>query len=288
MITRSNFTTPAGAQLPYLVTGSGPRHMIYVPGAGDGLASADQLRERMSWWLKGRGEYFRILYVGRRTGLTPQVGLEEQARDIAALLEHLDWPTSLLEGQSAGGALAQQLAVVAPERVGALALSSTMGWLDEAARAQVTQWLELLEAQDWERFFSSMVGHFWSDARSLNLQPFRRLLTRLATPRDPSRLACILNQLLTLDHRDMLGHIQAPTLITGGLDDGIFSPQLQLAMAELIPRAQVVMQPGFGHSNDLENPAHVKLLAAFARLHVRRAAPLAAASGEASLLPSFA
>ena len=71
MTHKGRFTTPDGAQLPYLITGSGPRPMVYIPGAGDGLASADQLGSRMKWWLAGRLDYFRVLYVGRRAGLRP-------------------------------------------------------------------------------------------------------------------------------------------------------------------------------------------------------------------------
>lgn len=270
MTQKGRFTTPDGAQLPYLITGSGPRPLVYIPGAGDGLASADQLGSRMKWWLAGRLEYFRVLYVGRRLGLDEHVSLEQQALDIKALLEHLDWPVSLIEGQSAGGALAQQLALVAPEYVGALALSSTMAWLDETSRALLAYWVELLRDEDWETFFSSTTNLFWTEQRAAMLEPFKRLLVRLARPGDKNRLLVILQQLLAFDHGDLLEQITAPTLVTGGLEDEIFSPALQLAMAERITNVQTIMQPGFGHGNDLENPAHIRLLAAFGRLHIAR------------------
>gem|GEM_PF-976970 len=270
MTHKGRFTTPDGAQLPYLITGSGPRPMVYIPGAGDGLASADQLGSRMKWWLAGRLDYFRVLYVGRRAGLRPEISIEQQARDIKALLEHLDWPTSLVEGQSAGGALAQQLAVVAPEHVGALALSSTMAWLDETSQALIAYWVELLRDEDWETFFSSTTNLFWTEQRAAMLEPFKRLLVRLARPGDKDRLLVILQQLLEFDHRALLSEIEMPTLVTGGLEDEIFTPELQLAMAARIGNVQTIMQPGFGHGNDLENPAHTRLLAAFGRLHIPR------------------
>lgn len=244
--------------------------MVYIPGAGDGLASADQLGSRMKWWLAGRLDYFRVLYVGRRAGLRPEISIEQQARDIKALLEHLDWPTSLVEGQSAGGALAQQLAVVAPEHVGALALSSTMAWLDETSQALIAYWVELLRDEDWETFFSSTTNLFWTEQRAAMLEPFKRLLVRLARPGDKDRLLVILQQLLEFDHRALLSEIEMPTLVTGGLEDEIFAPELQLAMAARIGNVQTIMQPGFGHGNDLENPAHTRLLAAFGRLHIPR------------------
>ena len=160
--------------------------------------------------------------------------------------------------------------VVAHVAMGGAALSSTMAWLDETSQALIAYWVELLRDEDWETFFSSTTNLFWTEQRAAMLEPFKRLLVRLARPGDKDRLLVILQQLLEFDHRALLSEIEMPTLVTGGLEDEIFAPELQLAMAARIGNVQTIMQPGFGHGNDLENPAHTRLLAAFGRLHIPR------------------
>lgn len=257
---------PDGARISYLTGGEGTRPLVFLPGAGDGLATACELSGRLTGWLRGRFERFHVLYVSRREPLTRQVSLRQQARDVAYVMEQLGWPASLIEAQSAGGPIGQWLAVERPELVSGLVLSSTAAWLDAPARAQVEAWLEMVQREDWDAFFASAASLFWRDERAAMLRPFLRLLCSMARPAAPARLEVILGQLLELDHRDLLGRITAPTLVTGGLDDRIFSPALQREMAARIPRATVTLHDSYGHGNDLENPEHVRLLTAFARL----------------------
>ena len=222
-----------------------------------------------------------MLYVSRREPLTEDIDLAQQARDLAQLMDHLGWPPSVIEAQSAGGPIGQHLAAQRPDLVSGLVLSSTAAWLDARARAPVIAWMEMIEREQWESFFASTAELFWRDDRVAMLRPFQRLLSAMARPRRPERLALMLGQLLELDQRQLLERITAPTLVTGGAEDQIFSAALQRQMAAQIPQSTLSLQPGFGHGNDLENPAHLELVSAFARLcalHQRRAASAASTS----------
>ena len=273
LIHASSLTTPDGAQLAYLTLGDGPRRMIYLPGAGDGIARADEAKERLLWWLKARAGYFSVLYLSRRDPLPVDWTLEDQARDVIWAVEQLGWAPALLEAQSAGGPVGQLVAAKRPDLAPLLVLSSTAAWLDEAARALCQRWLDQVLRADWEGFFEETTRHLWQDARYASLRPFRRLLTGLATPSDPRRLAHILGQLLTLDHRALLPTIKTPVLVSAGEQDKLFGPQLQRQMSALLPQSELILTPGFGHGHDMENPQHVQLVAAFARLHNRRLRP---------------
>ncbi len=255
-----------GSQISYLVVGNGPRPMVFLPGAGDALATADRLSHRLVWWLEGRAEHFRVLYVSRRTPLSPDVSMAQQADDVARVMEHLNWPASLVEAQSAAGPVGVHLALRHPERVAALVLSSSAVWLDEQAYETCTRWLDLLEQNQWERFLDEATELFWQGEIAALLKPFQRLLARIASERPVQRISTILTQLLCVDLREELEQLAVPTLITGGENDRIFSASLQSAMADEIPDSTVVIQSGYGHGNDLENPEHINLLAAFARL----------------------
>lgn len=255
-----------GSPINYLVVGNGSRPLVFLPGAGDALATADRLSHRLVWWLEGRAEHFRVLYISRRSPLSADTSLVQQADDVARVMAHLGWPPSLIEAQSAAGPVGVHLALNHPEHVAGLVLSSSAVWLDEVAYEQCTRWLDLLEHNQWERFLGEATELFWQGEIAALLKPFQSLLARIASERPVQRISTILSQLLCMDLRDRLDEITVPTLITGGCEDRIFSEALQREMGELIPGSTTVMQQGFGHGNDLENPQHINLLAAFARL----------------------
>ena len=261
-------TTPDGATIEATSFGSGPRALVFIPGVGDGLATATQLQGRLVSWLRERSRYFRVLYVSRRAPLYPHTSVSTMAADVAFAMRTLSWHDAIIEAQSAGGPVGIQLAVNAPDLVRALALSSTTAYLDETARAHCDEWLTLIGEGQWAEFFESTAPFFWRPTSVATIRPFLHLLTRLAAPADSSRLEAIFETMLRADVRDQLAHIPCPTLVTGGRLDRIFPEALQTSMAAAIPQVTTVIQPDYGHGNDMENPAHVRLIAAFARMHV--------------------
>ena len=56
------------------------------------------------------------------------------------------------------------------------------------------------------------------------------------------------------DSRPLLGEIDVPTLVVGGEEDGISSPEVMGAMAAKIPGARHVTIPNTGHLSNLEAP----------------------------------
>ncbi len=259
-------TTRDGAQIHYIIVGQGSRPLVFLPGAGDALATADRLSHRLVWWLESRAEHFSVLYVSRRSPLSPDTTPQQQAEDVAFVMRELGWPPSLVEAQSAAGPIGVLLALQHPELVAGLVLSSSAVWLDNDAYEQCSRWLDLLEQNRWEDFFSEATELFWQGEIAAMLKPFQRLLAKIASERPSQRICTILSQLLCVDLREELPNVKVPTLVTGGALDRVFQPSLQEEMAERIPDATVVIQDGYGHGNDLENPSHVSLLVAFARL----------------------
>jgi 3-oxoadipate enol-lactonase len=56
------------------------------------------------------------------------------------------------------------------------------------------------------------------------------------------------------DSTPLLGKIEVPTLVIGGEEDGISSPEVMGAMAQKIPNSRHVTLPRAGHLSNLENP----------------------------------
>lgn len=241
--------------------------MVYIPGAGDGLATASQAATRLLWWLKWRGQFFEVLYLSRRDPLPVGFSLEDQAADVAWAMEQLQWGPALIEAQSAGGPLGQLVAATRPDLAPLLVLSSSAAFLDDHAKAQLGVWLDEIVRGDWASFFDGTAKMLWQGTKLTALRPFKKLLSDLATPQDPARLITILQGLLEVDHRRLLSTLESPVLISAGAQDELFRPSLQQEMSGLIKRSTLILTEGFGHGHDMENPQHVERVAAFARLH---------------------
>ena len=265
---------PDGATLPYFTFGQGTRPMVYIPGAGDGIATAHEASKRLRSWLKGYDKHFKVLYISRREGLSTAHTHAHVACDVAWMMEQLQWGPSLIEGQSAGGAIAQHLAAQRPDLTALLVLSSTAAWLEPHAREIVSRWRELVVQKQWPAFFEQVAHSMWQDRRMSMLRPFERLLAQQAVPKHPERLLAILDNLLAMDQRDLLPRIQAPTLVSAGKLDALFGPTQQLDMAQQIPSTHLYFGEQYGHGHDIANPGHARRVAAFARMHSRTLWPM--------------
>jgi len=247
--------------------------MVYVPGIGDGLATADQAAGRLTHWLRERAKFFTILYVSRRDDLDARVTLSEHADDLIHVVEALDWGPALLEAQSAGGPIGIVAAHKRPDLFPMLTLSSSAAWFEGAITTQAHQWVELIRANNWAALFESAAEFFWRDKRLAMLRSFRSAFSDLIKPQNPQRLEAIFQSLRDVDLRELLPQLSVPTLVTAGEEDRIFDPNIQQEMASLIPSSTLVLTPGYGHGHDWEDPKHAARIAAFARLHKALLAP---------------
>ncbi len=174
MITGS-VETADGASVSYMRFGIGERRLLFIPGAGDGLADASGAARRLSWWMRDRARRFDVLYVSRRNGLTSEIGLEQQADDVARVMESLSFGPALVEAQSAGGSIGQLLAMRRPDLAPALVLSSSTAHLSPHTRAMCARWLELAQARDWDGFFEATAPVFFPGPTGAMLRSFSSL-----------------------------------------------------------------------------------------------------------------
>lgn len=86
------------------------------------------------------------------------------------------------------------------------------------------------------------------------MKPFLGLMVRKEYV--DNRMKPILRELLDLHNTALLGDIAAPTLVVGGAEDQVIPSQVMREMAELIPDSRLKLYAGYGHGNDVENPAY--------------------------------
>lgn len=181
-------------------------------------------------------------------GNTPGTGrstITEYAHDILALLDALEISQAYIGGHSMGGAIAQQLALDAPDRVAGLLLVST------AAKMSVHP--DILNGlhRDLDQVVTLLMTWIWGGAldEKTYSQGFAQLKASGADVLFGDFTAC--NQ---FDLRARLGEIRSPALVIGGGADRMIPVKYTQALAEALPHAQMQVIPDGGHMVMLQAP----------------------------------
>lgn len=178
--------------------------------------------------------------------------MADYADDAAGLLDELDWATANVVGVSFGGMVAQELAIRYPDRIRRLVLCCT----SPGGEGGASYPLHTLIGMDRETEARLMIpisdtrhDAAWQAANPDAYKFMLDLRTNDPWAGEPRRARGAELQLLArkdLDTWDRLPSITAPTLICGGLYDGIALPEAQQRLAERIPGATLRMFEG-GH-----------------------------------------
>jgi len=229
------------------------------------------LGSSMDWWEDGfcqrlaGGGRFVIRYDHRDTGQSvsypagkPGYTSADLAADAVGILDALGRRSAQLAGISMGGALAQQVALAHPERVGSLVLFSTstavpcgseLPPMSEELRA----WFAA-EVPDWNER-GAVIDYLTAYERHLEGpdyfdEPHVRALAGRIFDRTRDMAASMTNHALAAEGelaRGPLGAISAPVLVVHGTADPLFPLGHGEALARAIPRAQLLPLAGVGH-----------------------------------------
>jgi pimeloyl-ACP methyl ester carboxylesterase len=237
--------------LYYEVTGNGPA-LVFAHGLGG---------NHLSWWQQVghfASRYTCVTFAHR--GFAPSDAIPggpdpaDYAGDLAALIDHLDFPDVRLVGQSMGGWCTLEYAIAHPSRVAALVLSSTSGTLDRRAcdpsgGARYDAWLKDATAQiasGAARGIHPAIG-----APAAERQPTLHLLyqsiDRMAGSLDKEALRSGLRRTAHRTLADLAG-FGVPTLLIAGGEDVVFPPFLASAIATTLPCGESRMIAACGHS----------------------------------------
>lgn len=184
--------------------------------------------------------------------------LDHLVGDTIALIERLELAPVRIAGISLGAFIAQELAVVRPDLVRALALIATRG-RDDATRAALVEAESLLAETDVKLppAYSAVVralqmlsprtldddeqATLWLQTFALSPARTEDLGTRPQLDRVPNRL-------------EALRAIRAPSLVIGFTDDLITPPKLCREVAGVIPGCRYIEIADCGHLGHLERP----------------------------------
>ncbi len=240
---------------------------VVGPRAGEPVLMINGLgADRGSWYLQlpAIAERYRVFtYDNRDVGETGagkpprSYGIDQFARDAAALIETLEIGPVHVIGASMGGAIAQEIALERPDLLRSVQI--VCSW------PRTDPWLAELIAQ-WNDMFAAMGAFQW--ARNSWVWVFTHRWYR-----DPERMASLVDAAqtypfpqspdmfsrqcqaaITFDARDRLGRITTPTHVIAGAEDIFTPPRFSEEIAAVIPGSILTILPEVGHGMFWETP----------------------------------
>jgi pimeloyl-ACP methyl ester carboxylesterase len=178
----------------------------------------------------------------RPAGLDSVKALAAAYRD---LLDELDLHDVAVVGNSIGGWVAAELAVLGSDRITSLVVVDAVGI--EVPGHPVVDFFGLT--------FAQIAEASWYDPTGRVIDPAAMPEAARATMAgNRAALAAYAPSMVDPTLRDRLGAVTLPTLVVWGDSDGIADPDYGRAFAGAIPGARFVLLPRTGHLPQLESP----------------------------------
>jgi 3-oxoadipate enol-lactonase len=240
--------------LRYLDNGQGPTVVLIHGLAGDHSAWRAQIELLRP--------HFRVIaFDNRGAGASTQVDEPISTRDLAQdtlqLMDHAGVERAHVVGRSMGGAVAQHMALLAPERVRTLALCASFAKLDALGSRVLHNMREALEWRgSWADHARHSVPNFVS-AAFFNGQPENVAAIESLLGGETRLPACYSRQNWACQEHDTLAalpRITQPTIVMGGEVDPICSMTATRALHQGLPNARLEVFEGASHFFLMEQP----------------------------------
>lgn len=238
-----------GCTVDGLSFGKGSRHLLMIPGLGDGLKTAKGMALPVAYQYRALAKAgYTVTLLSRRHPLPEGFTTRDMAADLAACMIKLGIAQTDVLGVSQGGMIAQWLTIDAPSLVRRLVLTVTAPCSNPTVIEAVTGWMDMARQGDYAAIMLDTAQRSYSDAYLKKNRLFLPLLGKVGKPADFTRFLRMADACLTHDATEQLPLIQAPTLIIGGEKDRIVTAEASHALHQLIPDSQLHMYPAYSHA----------------------------------------
>jgi pimeloyl-ACP methyl ester carboxylesterase len=241
-----------GQRLYYEVHGEGEPLLCVMGLSADTLGWTLQVP---AWSQRYRTIVFDNRDVGQSSEASGEYEVADMAADALALADALELDRFHLLGLSMGGAISQEVALAAPERLLTLTLVVTFGGGGTWGRAQGASWSERVAGMSREERVEELLLLCLSEQTFENVEFVEFLRqTLLANPHPQSAEAFVRQLLATSRHeaRDRLGSLELPVHVIGAEHDLLVPVWKSHELAELIPGARLTVIEGAAHGVNLE------------------------------------
>jgi class 3 adenylate cyclase len=248
--------------IAYRVLGDAPIDLLFIGGM---ISHVEVMLEEpgLARWFERMSEFARVILMDRRgTGLSDPLpegewSFEDEAEDVTAVLDAVGSAHCAINGYTTGAQLAIHFAAAHPERCRALILYAPMG---RTLADEDYDWALTHEQrrETLERMFSEWGTGFNAEVFAPNAvgdSRVREWLGRLERmSMSPGALLRMIARLNGGDVRHLLGGLDVPTLILHRTDDTLIDVRHSRYLAERIPGARLVEQPGADNLPSIGDP----------------------------------
>lgn len=193
--------------------------------------------------------------VGQSSMATGEYEVADMAADALALADHLGLERFHLLGVSMGGAIAQEMALTAPERLLSLTLTVTFPAGGVWARQLSEVWGARRMKQSWEEFVDEIMLLNCSEAFFEIEGAADYLRSMMLADPHPQPADAFGRQLAASSRHhagERLRELDVPTQIIGGEQDILVPVWKSKELAELIPGAKLTVLDGAPHGLTME------------------------------------
>jgi pimeloyl-ACP methyl ester carboxylesterase len=238
--------TGQALQLAHSITGDGDE-ILFISGTSD-------TRDGWAENVPAFEGYRRVTFDNRDVGDSPRTPAPYTVADMAAdalhLLDRLEIERAHVVGHSMGGAIAQELAILAPARVRSLFLATTFAHSDGYISELVEGWVRLRRVLSPGDFAHNAI-FFWCGATTIRELGMPALLEAVVPVVAAQEVEAFVRQARAVLHRDRrpdLANIHMPTLVIHASEDVTVPEYHSRELAATIPNARLVTIERSGHS----------------------------------------
>ncbi len=253
------------AQMEYVRFGTGPKHLVMLPGLGDGLRTVKGTALPMALMYRAFAKDYTVWMFSRRDSLPEGFSTRDMARDQAAAMDALGIEKAHVVGVSMGGMIAQHLAVDYPEKVGNLVLVVTSARPIPILLESLGEWVTHARRGDHAALMDSNLRRIYSEDYYRKNKWMIPLVGKLTKPKSYDRFFVQAEACRGHDAFAALPKITAPTLVVGGERDLSLGGDASREIAARIPGAELKMYTQWGHGLYEEAPDFQKTVLEFLR-----------------------
>jgi 3-oxoadipate enol-lactonase len=193
---------------------------------------------------------------GRSPRPPAQPDVRYYAEQVGELLDGLKLDRVILGGLSMGGYIAFACLRLFPERIRALLLASTRPDPDpEEAREARREVARRVAEEGIEVLPKLQMGRLLASDTLKNKKDLVESVRDMILESSPDGVVAALGAMRERpDSTELLGKINVPTLVVGGVEDDLSTPHIMAEMAKKIPDSRHLSFPRAGHLSNLEAP----------------------------------
>jgi 3-oxoadipate enol-lactonase len=193
---------------------------------------------------------------GRSPRVPAQPDVRYYAEGVRGLLDRLGLERIVLGGVSMGGYVAFECLRLFPQRISGLILANTRPEPDsEEMRENRKKMARRVAEEGAEILIELQMPRLLAPSTLENNERVVEKVRTMILESNPNGIVAALGAMRERpDSTPLLGKIEVPTLVIGGEEDEICTPEVMGAMAEKIPDSRHVTLPGAGHLSNLEAP----------------------------------